>query len=116
MALPARKGREKPRQTLPDHRERTNVMTVVEAAATAHFSREREALKPLEVPDAVLPLACAAEFDTVYVGVTAFTYAWKAAAHAFRTGFDETGFPVTEGPATPDRMSVIQLLNVLGPL
>ncbi|MEU0530173.1 hypothetical protein [Amycolatopsis tolypomycina] len=91
-------------------------MTVVEAAATAHFSRATEALKPLEVPEAVLPLACAAEFDTVYVGVTAFTYAWRAAAHVFRHGFDQTASPVAEGPAAGDRMSADQLLNVLGTL
>jgi len=94
-------------------------MTAVEAAASAHFSREGGALKPLEVPEAVLPLACAAEFDTVYVGVIGFTYIYKAAAHAFRGGFDETGLPV-EGPATPDRMSAVDLLNarsaVLGTL
>jgi len=85
-------------------------MTVVEAAATAHFSREGGALKPLEVPDAVLPLACAAEFDTVYVGVIGFTYVYKAVRHAVRGGFDENGVPA-ESPATPERMSAVQLLD-----
>ncbi|WP_206794683.1 hypothetical protein [Amycolatopsis sp. MtRt-6] len=91
-------------------------MTVVEAAASTHFSRDTGTLQPLEVPEAVLPLACAAEFDTVYVGVTAFTYAWKAAVHVFRHGFDQTASPVAEGPAGGDRMSAVQLLNVLGTL
>jgi len=86
-------------------------MTVVEAAAAAQFSREGGALKPLEVPEAVLPLACAAEFDTVYVGVIGFTYVYKAVAHAVRGGFDATGLPSAGGPATPDRMSADQLLE-----
>ncbi|WP_410641052.1 hypothetical protein [Amycolatopsis sp. lyj-346] len=90
--------------------------TAVETAA----AREADSLTPLEVPDAVLPLACAAEFDTVYVGVTAFTYVVRATRHAFRTGFDETGCPMAEGPASPDRMSAIELLGarsaVLGTL
>ncbi|WP_410607954.1 hypothetical protein [Amycolatopsis sp. lyj-109] len=94
--------------------------TVVETAAAEHFSRKAGALIPLEVPDAVLPLACAAEFDTVYVGVTAFTYVVRATRHAFRTGFDETGYPMAEGPASPDRMSAVELLGarsaVLGTL
>ncbi|MEU5259432.1 hypothetical protein [Amycolatopsis sp. NPDC021455] len=85
--------------------------TVVEAAAAEHFSPEGSAPVPLRVPDAVMPLACAAEFDTVYVGVTAFTYIVRAARHVVRNGFDETGgFPVTESPATPDRMSAVELL------
>ena len=86
-------------------------MTVVEAAASAHFSRESGALKPLEVPEAVLPLACAAEFDTVYVGVIGFTYIYKAVAHAVRGGFDSTGLPGTDGPTTPDRMSAGRLIE-----
>jgi len=86
-------------------------MTPVEAAAAAHFSRGSGAVKPLEVPEAVLPLACAAEFDTVYVGVIGFTYIYKAAAHAFRGGFDDNGLPVADGPAAPESMSAVQLLN-----
>ena len=84
--------------------------TAVETAAARHFSPEGAAPVPLQVPDAVMPLACAAEFDTVYVGVTAFTYIVRAARHVVRNGFDETGFPVTESPATPEAMSAVELL------
>jgi len=91
-------------------------MTFVETAAAEQFSGAGNAPAPLEVPEAVMPLACAAEFDTVYVGVVAFTYIVKATAHAFRGGYDITGDPLAEGanPVSPDHMSAAALINVRG--
>ena len=86
-------------------------MTVVEAAASAHFSRDNGALEPLEVPEAVLPLACAAEFDTVYITGQAFVHFARATRHIFGAGFDESRLPAAEGPAAPERMTAVQLLD-----